>query len=108
MAFKSTFLVWIISFTETSPVILYQELEESELFPSGQIFVEFRHHAAEHYTKLDTLKIAERIRNLVVENYSLNDHNHLFRSALEKPNPTRNSPQRKQKRPYARIPSTRV
>lgn len=77
-ALKSTFLVWIISFIKTSPVILYQELEESELIPSGQIFVEFRHHAAEHYTKLDTLKIAERIRNLGVENYSLNDHNYLF------------------------------
>ena len=57
---------------------LLNKISKEEVLPFRQIFVEFHHHAIDHYNKSDTLRIVKRICNLGFNNFSLDDHNYLF------------------------------
>lgn len=58
---------------------LLENLEKNELLPFEQIFVEFHHHAVQRYTEIDTQNIVDNICRFGFENYSLDNHNYLFR-----------------------------
>ncbi len=58
---------------------LLQNLQKNELLPFEQIFVEFHHHAVQRYTEMDTQNIVDNICRFGFENYSLDNHNYLFR-----------------------------
>ncbi len=58
---------------------LLNTIQEEELVPFKQIFVEFHHHAVSHFSKADTQRIVEKICSYGFNSFSLDDHNYLFR-----------------------------
>jgi len=58
---------------------LLASIQEEELRPFKQIFVEFHHHAFSHISEADTQRIVETVCNCGFNCFSLDDHNYLFR-----------------------------
>ena len=58
---------------------LLKAIQEEELLPFKQIFVEFHHHAFSHISEAETQRIVKRISKCGFNSFSLDDHNYLFR-----------------------------
>jgi hypothetical protein len=57
---------------------LLSAVDEEDLAPFRQLFIEFHHHAIEHFDEADTRRLVKRICELGFRSYSLDDHNYLF------------------------------
>jgi FkbM family methyltransferase len=53
-------------------------IRDEDLRRVRQLFVEFHHHAVNHYTEADTRRIVELVCALGFKAFSLDDHNYLF------------------------------
>lgn len=66
---------------EGSEYELFAGVTGEQLQPFKQIFVEFHHHAVSHFSEADTRRIVKRICGFGFREFSLDDHNYLFRRA---------------------------
>jgi FkbM family methyltransferase len=58
---------------------LFKDINITQLNPFKQIFIEFHHHAIERYTLQDTKNIVTKLKSFGYKEYSLDDHNYLFK-----------------------------
>jgi FkbM family methyltransferase len=57
---------------------LFERMTADDLRPFRQVFVEFHHHAVNHFGDADTRRLVGRISGFGFRAFSLDDHNYLF------------------------------
>jgi len=57
---------------------LLDRITADDLRPFRQVFVEFHHHAVNHFSEADTQRVVGRIAGFGFRTFSLDDHNFLF------------------------------
>jgi FkbM family methyltransferase len=57
---------------------LLERVTADDLRPFRQMFVEFHHHAVDHFGEAETRRIVERISSFGFRAFSIDDHNYLF------------------------------
>lgn len=63
---------------EGAEYALLERVTADDLRPFRQVFVEFHHHAVNHFGEADTRRIVGRLAGFGFRTFSLDDHNYLF------------------------------